>query len=78
MQCWGLEPLPQHPPHPVILTPLKMKRQRPHFPHSQSQGDGLDYTRAESLLEGQKRRGHHPIVGDVNLPIGLFNRIHLG
>ena len=28
--------------------------------------------------EGQKRRGHHPIVGDVNLPIGLFSRIHLG
>ena len=24
------------------------------------------------------KRGHHPIVGDVNLPIGLFSRIHLG
>ena len=27
---------------------------------------------------GQKGKEHHAIVGDVNLPIGLFARIHLG
>ena len=24
------------------------------------------------------KRGHHPIVGDANLPIGLFTRLRLG
>ena len=26
---------------------------------------------------GQKGRGHHPIIGGVNLPIGLCTRIHI-
>ena len=28
--------------------------------------------------KGPKKRGNHPMVDDVNLPIGLFTRIHLG
>ena len=35
-------------------------------------GDLPDYTCAEKLLGGQKGGGGHPIVSDVNLPIGLF------
>ena len=49
-----------------------------HISHSQGQGDLPDYTCTERLLEGQKGRGRHPIVGDVKLPIGLFAGIHLG
>ena len=30
------------------------------------------------LREGQKQRGHHPIVNDAKLLIGLFTRIYLG
>ena len=51
---------------------------RPHISHSQSQGDLPNYTCAETLFGGQKGRGRHPIVSDVNLPRGLFARIHLG
>lgn len=30
------------------------------------------------LLRGQIGRGHHHVVSDVDLPIGLLTRIHLG
>ena len=46
--------------------------------HSRGQGDLPDYTCAERLLECQKGMGRHHIVGEVNLPIGLFARIQLG
>ena len=32
----------------------------------------------ERLIEVQKRRERHTIVGDVNLPVGFLARIHLG
>jgi len=32
---------------------------------------------AERLF-GSQKRGYHLTVSDVNLPIGLFNRIHFG
>ena len=51
---------------------------RDHISHSQGQGDLPDYTCIERLLEGQKGRGCHTIAGDVNLPIDVFARIHLG
>ena len=50
---------------------LPLIKKTPHIPYSQSQGDLPDYTRAKRLLGGQKG-------SDVNLPIGLFSRIHLG
>ena len=37
-----------------------------------------NYTCAERLLGGQKGRGCHPLVDDVNLPISLLPGIHLG
>ena len=58
--------------------PCPHKRQRTHISHSQGQGDLPNYTGAERFLEGQKGRGHHPIVGDINLLIDLFAGIHLG
>ena len=48
-----------------------------HRSHSGSQGDLLKCTRTERLLQGQKGRGCHPLVGDVNLLRSLFARIHL-
>ena len=61
------------------LGPAQIRDKRPHMPHSRNQGDLPDYTCAERLLGGQKGGGgRHPIVGDVNLPTGLFTRIHLG
>ena len=51
---------------------------RPHISHLQSEGELPDHTCAERLLGGQKRGGHHLIVSDVKLPIGLFAGIHLG
>ena len=50
------------------LRPAQVRGKRPHIPHSRRQGDLPDYTCAERLLKGQKGRGCHPIVGDVNLP----------
>lgn len=49
-----------------------------HIPRSQSQGDLSDSTHTERFLGSQNGRGRHPMVGDVNLPIGLLTRIHLG
>ena len=60
------------------LSPVQIRDKRPHILHSRSQGDLPDYTHAEGLLGGQKGRGRHLIVSDVNLPIGLFAGIHLG
>ena len=60
------------------LDPVQIKDKRPHIPHSRSQGDLPDYTCTERLIESQKWEGVPPIVSDVNLPIGLFPRIHLG
>ena len=60
------------------LSPAQIRDERPHILHFQRQGDLLHYTWAERLLEGQKGRRYHPIVGDVNPSIGLFARIHLG
>ena len=44
---------------------------RPHISHSQSQGGLPNSARAGKLFGGEKG-------SDVNLPIGLFARIHLG
>ena len=60
------------------LGPAQIRDKRSHIPHSLSQGDLANHTCTERLLEGQKWRGCHPIVSDVNLPIGLSPRIHLG
>ena len=60
------------------ISPAQIRDKRPHIPHSRSQGDLPNYTCTEKLLGGQKGRGRHPTVSDVNLPIGLFSRIHLG
>ena len=57
------------------LDPAQIKDKRPHIPHSRSQGDLSDYTCRERLLGGQKGEGVPPVVGDANLPIGLFPRI---
>ena len=51
--------------------PCPDKRQRPHISHSQGQEDLPNYTCTERLLGDQKR-------SDVNLPISLFTRLHLG
>ena len=45
--------------------------------HSGSQGDLPNCTGTERLLQGQKGKGRHPLVGDVNLLRSLFARIHL-
>ena len=50
----------------------------PTYSHSRGQGDLPNDACTESLLKGQRRRGHYPIIGDVSLPIDLFNRLHLG
>ena len=81
LSSWSLSPVDRYSKIAGAreeLSPAQIRDKRPHFPHSQSQGDLPDYTCAERLLSGQKGRGRHPIVGDVNLPIGLFIRIHLG
>ena len=51
--------------------PCPDKRQRPHISHSQGQEDLPNYTCTERLLGDQKR-------SDVNLPVSLFTRLHLG
>ena len=59
------------------LSPAQIKDERPRIHHSV--GRFLpDYTRSESFLKGPKGRARHPLVSDVNQPIGLFARIHLG
>ena len=81
LNCWSFSPVDRYSKIAGAreeLSPAQMKDKRPHIPHSGDQGDLPDYTCAQRLLEGQKGRGRHPIVGDVNLPIGLFARIHLG
>ena len=60
------------------LSLAQIRDKRPHILHFQRQRDLPHYTCAERLLEGQKGRRHHPIVGDVNPSIGVFARIHLG
>ena len=50
---------------------------RPRIPHCQGQGDLPNCTGTERLLQGQKGKGRHPLVGDVNLLRSLFARIHL-
>ena len=60
------------------LSSAQIKDKRATFSHSQGQGDIPTYTCAEVFLGGQRGRGHHPTVGDVNLPISLFSSIHLG
>ena len=55
------------------------QRKRLHIPHSQGQGHLPNHTCTESLFRGKREgEGHHPITGDVNVPIGLFTRIHFG
>ena len=60
------------------LSSAQIKDKQTTFSHSQGQGDLPTYTSAEMFLGRQKRRGHHPTVGFVNLPISLFSRLHLG
>ena len=59
------------------LSSAQIKDKQATFSHSQGKGDLPTYTCAEMFLQGQKGRVHHPTVGDVNLPISLFSRIHL-
>ena len=54
--------------------PCPNKRLIPHF---QSQGDLPNYACTEWLL-GCQEKGHHFVLSDVSLPIGLFAGIHLG
>ena len=81
LNSWSFSPVDRYSKIAGVreeLCPAQIRDKRPHIPHSRSQGDLPDYTCAERLLEGQKGRGHHLIVSDVNLPIALLVRIHLG
>ena len=60
------------------LSPVQIKDKQATFSHFQGQRDLPTYTCAEMFLGGRKGRGHHTTVDDVNLPISLFSRIHLG
>ena len=79
LSCWSSSPVDRCPKIAGVREELEScPDKRPHIPHSQSLGKLPDYTCAERLLEVEKGRGHHAIAADVNPPIGLFTRLHLG
>ena len=61
------------------LSPAQIRDKRDHtFLILKVKGTFPTTLAQKGSLEVKREGGCHPIVGDVNLPIGLFSRIHLG
>ena len=79
VMSWSWFPVDRHSKMKTIAggRSWAMPRERLHIPHSGGLEHLPNYACTERLFRGQ-RVGYHPLIGDVNIPIGLFTRIHFG
>ena len=78
LSSWSLPPVDRYSKVKDELSPAPTKdKETTYFLFSRSRRPS-QLRMHRKAPQGSKREGAPPIGGDVNLPIGLFTRLHLG